>query len=288
MQLFNISPAFLLTGGTAVASLFAGSSAIDRPTNRDLPTFQPQIGSDLNSAENPVVQPQDPALSGGGIDQSLKFGDILTGTLGSDLLIGRLGVDVLIGGPGDDVLLGGTEHFNSENRDRAFGGPGNDVFVWAPGDGSDSFQGGPGIDALVFGLVGEIENGQVVFKVTNDAQAGDVFIDNLTGLPQVDVTNSPGFCEVIDRTTADVAAPELDRLGLDHLVRFRLRSFADSFEAGLQSEDNGVRVTLHLDSVELVVCASRNGGEIEVIDLTSTPPRKIEGMPLSALRAMVR
>jgi hypothetical protein len=32
-----------------------------------------------------------------------------------------------------------------------FGGPGDDVNLWAPGDGSEAFFGGPGIDALIFG-----------------------------------------------------------------------------------------------------------------------------------------
>ena len=43
-------------------------------------------------------------------------------------------------------LIGGTEDFNSsvdgdgngsDNRDRAYGDNGDDVFIWAPGDGSD-------------------------------------------------------------------------------------------------------------------------------------------------------
>lgn len=32
-----------------------------------------------------------------------------------------------------------------------FGGPGDDVNLWAPGDGSEVFIGGPGHDALIFG-----------------------------------------------------------------------------------------------------------------------------------------
>ena len=38
------------------------------------------------------MQPQDPALSGGGIDQSLQNGDILNGTRREDVQIGLLGV----------------------------------------------------------------------------------------------------------------------------------------------------------------------------------------------------
>ena len=254
--------------GMAAGALLCGVSVAQSvaPENR-------QIGTDANSALNPVVQPQDPALAGGGIDQSMQFGDVLFGTSESDLLIGLLGTDILMGGAGDDVLLGGSEHFNPFNRDRAFGGPGNDVFLWSPGDGSDLFDGGPGrFDTIIFGLLGEIIDGELNFGVRFDQQAGNVFVDAETGLPAMDVPGSPGFCEVVDRSDGEEVAAELDRLGLDHLVRFRLRGLANSFEAGEQDTDNGVRVTLHLKDVEFVICTTREGGDFEIIDLTQTPP----------------
>ena len=242
-------------------------------------TFQTsvQLGSDANSAANALVQPQDPALSGGGRDQSQLSGDVLRGDEDpagnmDDLLIGRRGPDVLMGGAADDVLVGGTEHFGPNNRDRAFGGDGQDIFLWSPGDGSDFFDGGDGIDVVVFGLMGEVENGQTVFRVSMDQLAGDVFVDSATGLPQMDVTNSPGFCEIIDGSTDATSAAELDALDLDHLVRFSIRGIRDSFEAGQQTTDNGVRVTLSLRDVEVVVCTGRNGGVIEAYNLTTSPP----------------
>ncbi len=235
------------------------------------------IGSDANSTANPFVQPQDPALAGGGRDQTQQFGDVLRGDGDpsgdlDDVLIGRLGTDVLMGGLDDDVLVGGTEHFNPQNRDRAFGEEGDDIFLWSPGDGSDYFNGGPGTDTLVFGLMGEVENGQTVFRVSTDQLPGDVFIDPSTGLPQMDVTNSPGFCEVIDDSTAPGAAAELDALGLDHLVQFSIRGVRDAFEAGQQTTDNGLRVTLHLKDVEVLICTGRNGGVVEAFLLTTSPP----------------
>ena len=230
--------------------------------------------NDANSAENPFIQPQDPALSGGGRDQSLKFGDFVNGTIRDDLLIGRLGVDVLKGRRGNDVIIGGTEHFNPENRDRAFGGGGKDVFLWAPGDGSDFFHGGRDVDAVVFGLMGEIEDGETVFRVSTDQQAGVIDIDRATNLPTVDVTNSPGFCEVIDRTAFEDEVA-LEELGIDHLVRFFIRGVAQSFADGTQTEDNGLRVTLHLQDVEVLVCTAEEGGAIELLDLTVNPPAPI-------------
>ena len=69
-------------------------------------------------------------------------------------MIGLLGSDTLLGGPGNDMMIGGTEQGQAPNRDVQIGGTGNDVAVWAGGDGSDLFDGGPGkLDALVFGTI---------------------------------------------------------------------------------------------------------------------------------------
>jgi hypothetical protein len=135
---------------------------------------------------------------------------------------------------------------------------------------------------VIFGLIGEVEDGDVVFRVSNDQQAGEVFIDPATGLPQVDVSGSPGFCEVVDASSDIDAADQLDALGLDHLVRFFIRAVADAFEAGQQNVDNGLRVTLHLKDVEILVCTDRDGGAIEVLDLTVSPPAVIS---ISEIRA---
>ena len=232
-------------------------------------------GLDNNSARNPFVQPQDPALAGGGRDQSLEFGDVLFGTWQDDVINGRLGPDVIAGGGRDDVLLGGVEHFTANNRDRAFGGSGSDMFIWKPGDGSDFFDGGRHQDAVVFGVTGELVDGAAEFQVVNNGMAGELFIDPHPQLPQVDVTHSPGFCEIIDASSSVDAAEELAQLGIEHLVRFSIRGVRDAFEAGEQSIDNGLRVTLHLKDVEVLVCTSRHGGEIEIFDLTVSPAQPI-------------
>ena len=174
------------------------------------------------------------------------------------------------------MLIGGLEHFNPSNRDRAFGGWGSDIFIWKPGDGSDLFRGGHGQDAIVFGLTGENVDGHPAFEVVADQQAGELFIDETSGLPRVDVTNSPGFCEVVDENTSVEAAEELKALDLDHLVRFSIRGVRDAFEAGQQAEDNGLRVTLHLKDVEVLVCTNRDGGHIEILDLTSSPAHPVQ------------
>ncbi len=231
------------------------------------------IGSDNNSAENPFVQPQDPALAGGGRDQTMQFGDILFGKRNTDdLIIGGLGTDIISGRGGDDVLIGGIEHFNPLNRDRAFGGPGDDIFIWKPGDGSDLFRGGKGNDVIVFGITGESVGGVTRFEVLNDQQTAEVALRRRTKLPKVDVTNSPGFCQVTDKNSEPGAKQELKALDINHLAKFFIRSVADSFEQGNQFDDNGLRVTLHLKNVEYLVCTQRNGNLIEVLDLRQSPP----------------
>ncbi|MEL6184290.1 MAG: hypothetical protein AAFU79_06675, partial [Myxococcota bacterium] len=278
-------------GWTLLAGVFAFSA--DAQAN---PGWSPygsypvlEIGSDLNSANFDLVQPgdcatqrdgsivcQDPAAAGNGRDQSQQFSDIFARSFRDQLQIGRLGVDLLFGGRGDDVLVGGVEHFSANNRDKAFGGRGSDIFIWKPGDGSDFYSGGRGVDAIVFGLVGEVDDeGHPAFEVVNDGLAGDVFIDDETGLPKVDVSGSPGFCSVVDGASSPSAAHDLEALGLDHLVRFSIRGVANAFESGAQSTDNGLRVTLHLKDVEFVVCTNRDGGHIEVIDLRTEPAQVI-------------
>lgn len=249
-----------------------------------------KIGRDNNSALNPFIQPTEDALAGDGRDQTLQFGDNLYGSRKDDLLVGGLGVDVLIGGSGDDVIVGGLEHFNPANRDRAFGGPGDDIFIWKPGDGSDFFAGDSGIDTVIFGLVGEFDDGEVKFELVNDQQSGRLAVSRQTRLPFVDVSSSPGFCDVIDESTTVDAAQQLKALRLDDLVQFSIRAVADSFESGEQTQDNGLRVTLHLRGVEFLVCTNREGGSIEVIDLTTSPaqPVSLDKLSQPRFRKLVR
>lgn len=221
--------------------------------------------------------------SNGGGDQSLQGGDALTGTEDADLLIGALGIDVLFGNGGDDVLIGGTEDFNPLNRDRGFGGTGDDVFVWAPGDGNDFFDGGDDIDVLMLGVIGEQRdaNGDTTaapyFNVNPPSGPGSqdfdgIFTNESSGLPIVNVANGPGFCEVVDGSTDAAEQAELDALGLDHIVRFILRGPA----ADLGNPDTGLRIAMHILDTEFLVCGSQTLGEIVVLDLTTSPPTAVD------------
>ncbi len=221
--------------------------------------------------------------SNGGGDQSLQAGDALSGTEEADLLIGALGIDVLSGNGGNDILVGGTEDFNAFNRDRAFGGVGDDVFLWAPGDGNDFFDGGEGSDVLMLGLIGEqrdadgSEVGAPFFNVNPPAGAGSqdfdgIHIDPSSGLPIMDVAGGPGFCDVVDGGSNAAERSELSALGLDHLVRFTLRGPA----ADSSNPDTGLRIAVHLTNTEYLVCGGAVAGEIVALDLTTSPPSPID------------
>jgi len=228
--------------------------------------------------------------SNGGGDQSQQAGDALSGTDSADLMIGALGIDVLLGNGGHDVLIGGTEDFNPFNRDRAFGGSGDDVFIWAPGDGNDFFDGGEGIDVLMLGLIGEQRDasgssaGAPFFAVSPPSAEGSqdfdgIYTDPSSGLPIVDVAGGPGFCEVVDGTGDSAELAEMTALGLDHLVRFTLRGPA----ADASNPDTGLRIAVHLLNTEYLVCGSATAGEIVALDLRNSPPTAIDISALPTL-----
>jgi hypothetical protein len=245
------------------------------------------IGKDINSTaganqEINEIYSANRGSNGGG-DQSLQYGDILYGTASDDVIIGGLGIDILWGKEGDDILIGGTEDFNPLNRDRAFGGEGKDIFIWAPGDGNDSFDGGNDIDVLMLGLIGENKNaeneteGAPFFAVSppGTAGAGDfdgIYLDD-DGLPQVDIANGPGFCEIVEKNAAYTDA--LQALKIDHLVRFVLRGKRSSFIASQETEtplnDDGLRIAMHISNVEFLVCGDAEAGTVNVFDLSVVP-----------------
>ncbi len=203
------------------------------------------IGADDDNVDNPIIQPIAPPPN-----QSLNNADILQGFGGCDVLIGLKGNDVLDGGDGPDITIGGVERFDPEgfgNRDVIFGGAGNDTNLWAPGDGSDAFIGGPGgRDAQVFGL---IDTG--FDDVPDLAAVSGTFSE--TGLPTANLTGSPGFCRL--EYVGD------QNLGFDFLVRFFVRATGN------------LAVTIRLTDVEQVFCTSEAGGAITYADLTSSHPQ---------------
>lgn len=206
------------------------------------------IGPDDDNTTNPTVQPAEVAAN-----QSLDNADIINGNGGNDVLIGQRGSDVIHGGPGKDILIGGLEGGTpAPKSDVIFGDSGNDVSIWAGGDGSDAFIGGPGNkDALVFGTI------------DRDASSIPTLTAPVTGfphgIPTANVSGQNGFCTLEQ-------VPEDSSLGYAFLVRFFTKS------AG-----NALLVTVRVASdVEQVFCTSQESATITFADLTASDPQFVE------------
>jgi Ca2+-binding RTX toxin-like protein len=209
------------------------------------------IGRDDDRQDNAAIQ------AGAAANQSLNRTDVLIGGKGNDVIFGLNGNDVIDGGQGDDIILGGPDGGAAPggppNSDIMFGGQGDDVNLWAPGDGSEAFIGGPGLDALVFGITDR--------EATADPATGvrlPTLLVGIPGFPQgiptANVSGQPNFCTV---ETSPLPA-------YDHLVRFR-------------GPTGNLIVTVRVREVEQVFC-SQDGG-IVVADLTQPSPTFV---PVSA------
>ena len=98
-----------------------------------------------------------------------------------------------------------------------FGGPDNDVNLWAPGDGSEAFIGGPGLDAIIFGSTDR----EAVADPTTGVRL-PTLLSGVPGFPQgiptADVSGLANFC-----TIEPSPSP-----GYDYLVRFGSRATTSS------------------------------------------------------------
>jgi Ca2+-binding RTX toxin-like protein len=86
--------------------------------------------------------------------------DQVFGQSGNDVLLGRGGFDLLFGGADNDTLTGG------DADDQLFGEGGDDRMIWNPGDDTDLFEGGTGIDTVEVNGGGGAE----VFAITANGQ----------------------------------------------------------------------------------------------------------------------
>lgn len=203
------------------------------------------FGADDDNLADPEIQP-----AGVAANQSLNDADFIDGLGGHDVMIGLLGSDTMVGGPGDDVMIGGTEQGQAPNSDVQIGGLGNDVAIWAGGDGSDMFDGGAGhTDALVFGTIDRVDNIPTLSPATGKYRD--------TGLPTANVTGQGGFCR-IERVADPLAR------GYDFLIRFFSRNTGN------------LLVTVRTLDVEQLFCTSEAGGAITYADLTDDEPEFVE------------
>jgi Ca2+-binding RTX toxin-like protein len=194
------------------------------------------LGRDDDNLANPIIHPP-----GTVANQSMNNTDLLSGGGGNDILVGLLGSDVLLGGAGNDILIGGPEGFVAPNSDVITGDDGNDINIWAPGDGSDAFVGGNGIDTMIFGVIDRDAAG---------IPTGGGPAPGFAVVPTANVSGQGGFCTV-ERTTDPT---------YQFLVRFFLRA------------TGALAVTVRLAGVERLLCTSTAGGQITFADLTAANP----------------
>jgi hypothetical protein len=109
-------------------------------------------------------------------------------------LDGGDGGDVVLGGPGRDVLIGGDDFDDikgGRGDDTAYLGDDFDRFSWAPGDGSDTVDGGKGSrDSLFFAGSADAET----FRLEGDRFTRDVgnIVMDLDDVEIVDAVAGPG------------------------------------------------------------------------------------------------
>ena len=136
---------------TATAATSTGLAAPGTPGRTS------HFGLDNDNADNPFIQP--PGVTA---KQHMDNTDVLFGRANDDLLIGKLGGDTLLGGEDDDILVGGPEKAATPNSDVLIGEEGDDINIWAPGDGSDAFIGNEGKDTMIFAPFVEKSNGDLL------------------------------------------------------------------------------------------------------------------------------
>jgi len=222
------------------------------------------IGLDDDHQGNLSIQ------GGAQADQSLSRTDVLDGGPGNDVMFGLNGSDVMDGGPGDDIILGGPDAGPAPggrpNSDVMFGGPDNDVNLWAPGDGSEAFLGGPGIDALIFGATDRdaVADPATGVRLPTLRFGAPAFPQ---GIPTANVSGLANFCSLEPSPSP----------GYQFLVRFR------------SAATGNIAATVRVTDVEQVFCTSQPGGSIAFADLTDPVPafRVVTQQEVEALNPIV-
>jgi hypothetical protein len=136
--------------------------------NQDPFTINGDDGDDGNITGSDA----DDRINGGDADDEATATG-LSGGPGNDTIDGSDGTsgdgstgEIINGGDGNDILFGGTE-----GHDDLFGGNGNDRLDGGQGDFDDDYDGGAGIDRVVYGIIPG-------FTYTCTAQAVRVTMDN--------------------------------------------------------------------------------------------------------------
>lgn len=205
-----------------------------------------QVGPDNDNAANTFIQPPGVVAK-----QHMDNTDVLIGRGGGDLQIGNLGGDTLLGGPGSDIQIGGPENFQAPNSDVIVGGFGDDINIWAPGDGSDAFLGQEGYDTMIFAPFVKNPDGSLKLERRYHRL-----------VPRVVADGAPQFtCDI-------VPVPKSQKLGFQFLVRFNVKGVP--------------AVTVRQRDVERVFCPGAQVGTVQVAYLNTHQP-KFHTIPLRAV-----
>jgi Ca2+-binding RTX toxin-like protein len=114
----------------------------------------------------------DTVVGGSGNDRLFGQGD-------NDVILGKGGFDLLFGGSGNDTLTGG------DADDQVFGEGGDDLMIWNPGDDTDLFEGGAGIDTV------QVNGGNGAEVFTISANGARVRFDRIDPAPfSIDIGTS--------------------------------------------------------------------------------------------------
>lgn len=106
---------------------------------------------DVEMADDELSDEELEGVTAAGVIQGGTGNETLCGYGENSLLMGGGGQDMFDGGDGDDLIQGG----NCGEVDTAYGGEGNDKYVWNPmNSGRDFFDGGPGKDSVELDLSG--------------------------------------------------------------------------------------------------------------------------------------
>jgi len=132
----------------------------------------------------------------------------LAGGDGNDTLSGGSGAEMLLGGRGNDSIDG------NRGADTGLLGPGDDTFVWDPGDGSDKVEGQRGTDTMVFNGAAAAEQVDVSAngsRLRFFRNPGNITMDT-AGVERVDF-NALGGADVV--TVNDLKATAVRQLNID-------------------------------------------------------------------------
>ncbi len=240
--------AAVVTSGILVVGLASGSSAVLEPGT---PAKDVTVGLDNDNAANPFIQP--PGVTA---KQHMDNTDVLFGRDNDDLLIGKLGGDTLLAGADDDILIGGPEKGQAPNSDVLVGDTGDDINIWAPGDGSDAYIGNEDKDTMIFAPFVENSDGSLLITRSYGRK-----------IPHVKIDAQPAF------TCTVVPVPASERLGAQFLVRFNV---------------NGTPVvTVRQKDVEKVFCPSPEAGKAVLARLTGDDPTTFRTVSLDRVAGTV-